>query len=420
LLRFKLRSQPATAATEMRKVPKIVSQRLEAGNALGAAHPDANVLTAFAERCLPQADRTSVLEHLAVCGECREVIALGLPPYEPAQPLLEASPAANRTWPLFRWAFASAGVLAIALVAFVQYGHREPSGRMARNAPPPAPIQAYPNKQPASPPEDEAKASRKEQPGDTSAPAKLRKDRREPAAAPASRMVAGTLPAGSRQINEAQQHVGSVQTYGVGTKPQVPGRSTGSMATVQTRSARPDLQSQAMDSVIAANRPAPQAGAQTTLDTEVSRAKSATASQGAPSLNLAPSPAWAVTAGRLQRSFDQGITWQNVNVNTSNNNDASRTTEAAKRDENAKAASPRFRAVAVNGSEVWAGGAEANLYHSSDAGNHWSRVMPSRGSTSLTGDIVTLEFPDQQNGKITTSTGELWSTSDDGQTWNKQ
>jgi hypothetical protein len=197
-----------------------------------------------------------------------------------------------------------------------------------------------------------------------------------------------------------------------------------------------DLQAQAADSVIAAN--APQAAPPTTLDTEVSRAKAPTASQGAASkmapevhslqgLNVA-APTWTITAGRLQRSFDQGITWQNVNV--SGRNDSGRLEVAvaarkapeklAKTDERVEAASPAFRAVAVNGSEVWAGGAEANLYHSSDAGNHWSRVMPSSGSISLTGDIVTLEFPDQRNGKIATSTGELWTTTDDGQTWNKQ
>jgi hypothetical protein len=402
----------------MRDVPKIVSQRLEAAKPLDASHPDANVLTAFAERCLPQADRASVLEHLAVCAECREVLALGLPSSETAQPLLEASRSRNRTWPRFRWAVVSAGALAVALFAFVQYGHREQAERMAKNTPPPAPSHASTNMRPASAPESPTANSK--------LPAQVRNDRGEPAAASRSPIVAGTLSARSRQTNKSQQRVDSLQRYADESKPQVPA----------TPSREGDLQAQAADSVIAAN--APQAAPPTTLDTEVSRAKAPTASQGAASamapevhslqdLNVA-APTWTITAGRLQRSFDQGITWQNVNV--SGRNDSGRLEVAvaarkapeklAKTDERVEAASPAFRAVAVNGSEVWAGGAEANLYHSSDAGNHWSRVMPSSGSISLTGDIVTLEFPDQRNGKIATSTGELWTTTDDGQTWNKQ
>jgi photosystem II stability/assembly factor-like uncharacterized protein len=76
--------------------------------------------------------------------------------------------------------------------------------------------------------------------------------------------------------------------------------------------------------------------------------------------------------------------------------------------------------VAANGSDVWAGGANGVLYHSTDAGAHWSRVTPSSGNAVLTGDILTMEFADPQHGKIVTSTSETWSTSDRGLTWQKQ
>ena len=35
-----------------------------------------------------------------------------------------------------------------------------------------------------------------------------------------------------------------------------------------------------------------------------------------------------------------------------------------------------FRAVAVIGPEVWAGGSGAMLYHSSDSGTLWQQVFP--------------------------------------------
>jgi photosystem II stability/assembly factor-like uncharacterized protein len=79
-----------------------------------------------------------------------------------------------------------------------------------------------------------------------------------------------------------------------------------------------------------------------------------------------------------------------------------------------------FRAVAVNGPDVWVGGTTAVLYHSPDAGEHWSRVVPRSSDATLTGDVLTLDFPNVQNGRISTSTGEVWTTSDSGQSWQKQ
>jgi photosystem II stability/assembly factor-like uncharacterized protein len=84
------------------------------------------------------------------------------------------------------------------------------------------------------------------------------------------------------------------------------------------------------------------------------------------------------------------------------------------------AASPLFRAVAANGAEVWAGGSGGLLYHSRDAGDHWSRIVPASAGGTPTGDIVGLEFADPQHGKVSTSTAEIWITADSGQTWQKQ
>jgi len=79
-----------------------------------------------------------------------------------------------------------------------------------------------------------------------------------------------------------------------------------------------------------------------------------------------------------------------------------------------------FRSVAAAGNEVWAGGSNAALFHSVDAGGHWTRVAPSSAGAMLTGDVVSVEFSDAQHGAVTTSTPELWITSDGGQTWQKR
>jgi hypothetical protein len=42
-------------------------------------HPDPDLLTAYLEQLLPAAERTQVVQHLAACRQCRDVLALSLP-----------------------------------------------------------------------------------------------------------------------------------------------------------------------------------------------------------------------------------------------------------------------------------------------------------------------------------------------------
>src|SRR5271170_6588545 len=78
----------------MTEVPKIVHDRLRAAevptgpgqNASELRHPDADLLTAFAEQSLSVSERESLLEHLAGCGDCREVVMLALPEADAAVP----------------------------------------------------------------------------------------------------------------------------------------------------------------------------------------------------------------------------------------------------------------------------------------------------------------------------------------------
>src|SRR5579864_7492404 len=78
-------------------------------------HPDADTLTAYVERLLPSAERTSVVTHLSVCALCREVVALSLPqlPELEAPQGQSAIPASRWRWlrtPGFQWAGAVAAV----------------------------------------------------------------------------------------------------------------------------------------------------------------------------------------------------------------------------------------------------------------------------------------------------------------------
>jgi photosystem II stability/assembly factor-like uncharacterized protein len=66
------------------------------------------------------------------------------------------------------------------------------------------------------------------------------------------------------------------------------------------------------------------------------------------------------------------------------------------------------------------GGQGGALYYSADDGSQWQRLSPSADGVTLTEDITALNFQDGQHGNLTTSSGQSWTTSDGGRTWQKQ
>ena len=139
----------------MEKVPQIVSERLKAA-APPVEHPDAELITAFSERSLPPAERNTVLEHLACCGDCREIVALALPASEPDQQI--AHPAHEHggwlTWPVLRWGLIAAGLLAITSFGVMQNQRR--SSMTAFNARRPEAASKITNAPPILPPSSQA------------------------------------------------------------------------------------------------------------------------------------------------------------------------------------------------------------------------------------------------------------------------
>jgi photosystem II stability/assembly factor-like uncharacterized protein len=78
-----------------------------------------------------------------------------------------------------------------------------------------------------------------------------------------------------------------------------------------------------------------------------------------------------------------------------------------------------FRAIAVIGNQVWAGGDGGALFHSSDGGAHWSNVALTDANGSETAAIVTIRFSDAQHGLVIKESGQIYSTSDGGARWTK-
>ncbi len=103
----------------MSEIPKIARARLERQSAGAGSHPDADQMTAFLERSLGAQEREQVLDHLARCAVCREVVAVTLTsgPEEAARATRPAREFRWFEWQSLRWAAVAATfVIAVSLV----------------------------------------------------------------------------------------------------------------------------------------------------------------------------------------------------------------------------------------------------------------------------------------------------------------
>jgi hypothetical protein len=417
----------------MDNVSKIVHERLKAG-ALEANHPEADELTAFAERSLAEVERIAVLEHLARCCDCRDILALALPATDALETAVRTPAQGWVNWPALRWGLVAAGIVAIALLGIVQY--QRPSGNIAATsgASHQVVFEETRNQPLASPPpsagvkkaEDQV-ASSKVTNSDRQIATMLSEKKKRVARAGGAGVA---LPAAATGYSAASSPLYKQQAAAdPATNMRVPAVSERVAAQAQSAPLDTRTSEAGQFEPPTAPQPANHSNNENYAADRVGKAKPAVISQSA--APVAPSiiprsiiPRWAINAdGVLQRSFDDGATWQTVEVEAPRYfTDATGVDASGKplQREVRKMASPTFRAVAVTGTDVWAGGSGAILYHSQDAGDHWTRVMPASSGATLTGDIVSLEFLDMQHGKVSTSTAEIWSTSDDGQTWQKQ
>ena len=426
-------------------------------------HPDADLLTSFLEQTLPQAERQQVMRHLSLCGDCREVVALALPEME-VSPVAVAQPEASgwtsspwTSWIGLRWAATAAAVLLIAGTVTVYRSGNQPSGiakivdgpdavanlkvrqaeasaekrslptaplaaqnegaapqntvaraqkdRSAESKPaeaaplmasavqPPSPVNAVETKSkktadearsdqlgatmakatqpPLVPPSAEALS----QPN-LSSSAKVAQLERPVAVAgamPAATGNANPFPSGSgRALRESNEPV--LQTY---NQPE-------GVFTVQTNQPRSNVTFRGRESAALMRQREPMGVGMF----------SNPPMPNAPSLNRR----WQVTSdGQLKRSHAIGEDFHPVHV----------------------ADGIFFKSVAESGSEVWAGGVGGALYHSTDDGKSWMKLMPSAGDQALIADVTAIRATGRGAAELDTSNAERWITIDGGQHWRK-
>ena len=448
----------------MNKLPNIVRARLSAVDA--GDHPDPDLLTAFAEQALAEQERFKVLAHLSRCSDCREVLAVAMPSLSTAAFATASSidTARRRSWfhwPAVRWGAAAACVVIVGSAVLMKrdvlmkppartvalqkddagltYSSNDASIKTKDLSVVPAP-------QPGSPPpsvRDEERAVAAP-PASTRRQAQLTTpvpDQKKALASNFTQPVPPPVLAGRMRPEFAHSATGSGAAVGGAA-------GVGSLASTPTTNESLDLLP-SNGKIIAAPVAPPKPAAQATEEVQVTAAvpvietdaagvrekqelpgkakapsgvamydalvaapsqdsstQTALAKEAARKAEMKrvetlrpPVARWTISAdGQLQHSVDSGKTWQPVAV----------------------AENATFRALSANGPDLWVGGASGLLYHSTDAGTHWMQVKPATADATLTADIAAIEFINVRQGKITTSTGEVWITVDGGQTWRKQ
>jgi len=387
----------------MVEVPKIVRARLLSQAAAGE-HPDANLLSAFAERGLSEREREQVLDHLSRCPECRDVVALSALPQVEEERLVavaavagRSSARASRSWwrsPIVHWS----ALTAAALVVLIAVGERMRL-RQEYSASAPAIANYGPAEKQIAPAPATAPAPPRQK-----EPQKLGETARAPHRAPAfnAQRPVGTVSGGKLASGDRV----ATSSAGVGRQNLPPPAALPMKPHADLYAGKSDGSESASEQAQVKAVPVPSAAANETVEVTAAapalKSQAAVLSQGrsATSAKRASlSPRWSVSdSGALQRSFDGGRSWKEVTV----------------------AEGVTFRTVAVVGSDVWAGGSDGALFHSADGGEHWARARVQANGRTLSGGIVRIEFADAQNGVVATSTGETWTTSDAGATWRWQ
>jgi photosynthesis system II assembly factor YCF48-like protein len=418
----------------MQELPKIVLDRLSEDrlreDGVAEAHPEADTLTALVEHSLADSERSRVLEHIARCTDCREIVTLALPATETVAIATTSARVRDRwfNWPVLGWGAVAVGIIAVASIGMLQHWQRTLNTETlptlaARNEM----VGTAQNSQP-SPGSFEHQAVLPQMAG------RQVQVRKRVSPNPEKKVTAASAARTSPPRTGPQ--------FVVPPSSQMVEAQTAEAATVATAQSR--ISDQLIQKQKATNSDVVKAKAPTSLEATSGGVSAQTlepsniSSLQTTSAVVSASPSWTISSsGVLRRSFDAGNTWEDVNVNRVADAGASKGSlagadekaadEKANGNDNEKKVrneigrpSMVFRAVTALGSEVWAGGARAILYHSTDSGTHWVRVLPSSASTVLTGDITVIEFSDPQHGSVVTSYGEVWITADSGQTWTLQ
>jgi hypothetical protein len=383
-----------------------------------AEHPSADALNAYAEHALSSREARDVLQHLAVCAECREIVYLASEAAEEtATPVATLPKPRKFRW--WTWALPLTAVLVVASVIFVEGPLRkqllinsEPvqteisppqstdqlAAKTAPTAPPPiakpAPspaqptLKGYVDRAPAATPERrQLPQEQKEEPATVAGSASKNAPLNAAPPSSAPRYLEKDKKSDIAQFNDKtlQANEGTPVSNDVAAAPAAQGAAT--TAEVTASNAEVTTNRSRDESYQYSAKPEKQ---------RPDSAKKLSAAKAAPVISLArttdlDASTWSVNPeGRVQHLVNGA--WQPVAIDPA----------------------AHFLVVAVSGENIWAAGKNLALYHSPDNGAHWQRQsIPAKPGT----DIVSIHAANALAVTFTTSASQTFATQDAGQTW---
>ncbi len=374
------------------------------------SHPDSDMLTAFAEGSLLARERESVLQHLALCVQCREVLSLATAaspePVADVQPL----PLPRHTRPRLRswlpWVVAAAGVLIVSS-ALLLHEQKKPSIEtgsartgVAANEIAEAPEQLPPPSEPKT-----ATASHKT-PNSGARRETTSRRADNSTAAPASAAALPPVPSQEQRLQAVPAQAGAASSNDH--------RVFGSVVPRSKEFESPGSQAEGSSAILRQNQtnqdqmarakaaPAPSqvmevpgampAGSSTKSADAVSAPASSPTMRAAKAEPMRPH--WRINnLGQLERAFGSG-TWEPVPTGETS----------------------KLHVVSASGSEVWVGGENLRLEHSSDNGETWEAIqLPAKNGYNHA--VTHIRFQTPQEGLIDSDDGTSWKTTDGGKIW---
>lgn len=455
----------------MSDLPKIVLDCLGAA-APREAHPDADVLSAFAEQALSGAEREGVVRHLARCGECREIVVSSIPPSveAAARPeVVENETSARATtgrprvwfaWPNLRWAAVAASVVVVGSVLLLhekETAHTPGTEELAAHSSAPAPTLDADTRSTAPAPLTRTQAEAPAAKRDTSGMLAMRSGVREerPLGSDRTRTATQSIPlqdSPRKDLATLRRGLtsGANAPAAAPPPPAAADRIASAHETVEVTAAQPQastetaaagqiVTSQAAEAVggvsksvqslpmngrevpqlspIVKAKPAAKESAAKEKDEVQSENKlqdSDSAADKKSSYGYSPNSMVLLQKQQLKRSTGLAPKW------TLSQGKLQRSLDSGTTWQTVLQLGHPLLSFGASGSDVWAGGQSGTLFHSIDSGATWNMLQPATKAGALTADIVAIEVRGASEAILTTSTHESWTTVDTGKTWEKK
>ena len=422
-------------------------------------HPSADLLNGYVEQSLTAGEMAQVMNHLAACGECREIVFLAntvkeedaVPAVAAAVPARQDEIAAMTAgvgkprWPWWKWAMPAFAVVVLAVGGLLERDrrlaapHHDVGETVAMNHPAPTTaLKAENNTEPESAPSPSARRDLQITPAESKQRAmdatrqmakteELQRDEKEAAGRKAMELAMSSPSAKRSKDKAVALSVPNAVVIGVpsaavggvlGTAPQArsvaqPPPAGAPAQTAQAKPPAPAVQADTADLSTNFNQSMINNQPNGGNDLTYMQQQSATLKSGLAGSNEAGAASvaeavahkkillhaqWRITSdGHLERALP-GAPWTRVLSDQPT----------------------VFRVIATIGVNVWAGGNNGALYHSVDQGASWTKVaLSSKGQTEQ-GTITSIRFNTPQQGSVGIDSGATWVTSDGGLIWIKQ